>query len=157
MMKWLILTCMLILVLCGARAVAEDCIDIRLAAGIVPGEPNHILRLGFYALNCGTEPGIATCRVYVGVDSKSLGSAMFKVRMPAAEPLERRLGLPIPPGTPPGMYTLCLTADLGTASDTTCATVTIDGEGQVLGFRPHDSTAGGVSTWSWGEIKAGYK
>jgi hypothetical protein len=157
MIKWLTLMGVLLVALWVAPAVAEDCVDIKLGAGIVPGDPNDILSVGFYAENCGSEPGMATVKVFVGVDGETVGSAKFTVRVPAGIPVQQKLSLPVPQGTPPGTYTLCLAVELGSATDSACATVTIDDKGQVLGFYPHESTPWGVSTWSWGGIKAGYK
>jgi hypothetical protein len=157
MMKWLTLLVVLVVVLWGATAGAEDCIDIRLDAKITPGEPRDLLSLYFHAENCGEKVGVATVKVTAMVDVRVVESPKFRVRMPAGVIISRSLDLPLPAGTPPGTYTLCITAELGNAHDSTCATVTIDDEGRVLGFHPHESTTGGVSTLSWGEVKAGYK
>jgi hypothetical protein len=166
MTKWITLASVLVAVLWGALVVAgggeeirigEECVDIKLAAEIVPGERGDVLKLCFYAGNCGPEPGVATVTATAGADGKVVGSVGFNVSVPAQQHVKQSLAVPLPPGTPPGCYTLCLEAELGTAYDATCATVTIDGTGRVLGFYPHESTPGGVSMWSWGEIKAGYK
>ena len=157
MTKWLTLTGVLIAILCVGPAVAEDCVDIMIGAEIAPGASGDVLSLYFQGGNCGSESGVAMLTATVADDGVTVGSAKRSVRIPAGVPIKRNLSLPLPPWTPAGCYTLCLEAQLGTAYDVSCATVTIGPGCELLGFYPHESTPGGVSTWSWGEIKAGYK
>jgi hypothetical protein len=157
MTKGLILTGVLVAILCAVPAAAEDCVGIKLGAEIVPGTHGEVLSLYFQGGNCGSEPGLAMFTATAAQDGVVAGSAKFSVRVPAGVPIKRGVDIPLPPGTPPGCYTLCLEVQLGTAYDVTCATVTVGRECELLGFYPHESTPGGVSTWSWGEVKAEYK
>ncbi|MFH1314191.1 MAG: hypothetical protein ABIJ00_13330 [Candidatus Eisenbacteria bacterium] len=157
MTKWLTLATALVVILVGIPAAAEDCVNISLGAEIVPGVRGDVLSLYFQGGNCGAEPGLAQFTATAAKCGTVVGSAKFSVNVPAGVPIRRSIGLPLPPGTPPGCYTLCLEVELGTAYDASCATVTVGSGCELLGFYPDDSTSGGVSTWSWGEIKAGYK
>jgi hypothetical protein len=157
MTRWLTLLVVLVVVLWGATAGAEGCIDIELGAEVIPGDPRDVLSLYFYAENCSGKPGVVTAKATASVGTRVIGSAKFSVRMPAGGPIKQSLDLPVPPGTPPGVYTLCLAVEFGSAMDSACARVIIGDERRVLGFYPHESTPGGISTWSWGEVKAGYK
>ena len=157
MVKLLTLAVVIAVFLCAIPAVAEDCVSIALGAEIVPGAAGDVLSLYFEGGNCGPEPGVAMLTATAAEGSEVVGMLKRSVRIPAGVPIKRSIGIPLPPWTPPGCYTLCLEAQLGTAYDVSCATVTIGPGCELLGFYPHESTPGGVSTWSWGEIKAGYK
>ena len=157
MVKWLTLVSVLVVILFGVPALAEDCVDIRLGAELVPGTAGDVLELYFEGGNCGSEPGLAHFTATAAECGTIVGTLRFSVRVPAGVPIRRSIHIPLPKGTPPGCYTLCLEVELGTAYDVSCATVTIGSGCELLGFYPHDDSQGGVSSRSWGEIKAEYE
>jgi hypothetical protein len=157
MVRWLTLVSALVAILFAVPALAEDCVDIRLGAELVPGAHGDVLSLNFAAGNCGSESGAAQVTATAADCGETVGVMTMRVRMPAGVPIRRGIRIPLPPGTPPGCYTLCLEAQLGEAYDVSCATVTVGGGCELLGFYPHDDSQGGVSALSWSEIKAGYE
>jgi hypothetical protein len=148
-----IIAVLFVLALLSGSALAADCVDVDLGAQIVGGTT---LSVYFYALNCGTEPGLVTFSISFEKDSTPLGQGQLAVYMPADKPFVKDCDLPIPPVVPAGTYTLCITATMGQASDTACATVTIDAAGNVIGF---ENLKGPSPTEkaSWGEIKSVYE
>jgi hypothetical protein len=75
--------------------------------------------------------------------------------MPAGELFSHVLELPIPDIVPPGVYALCVTAELGDAVDTSCASITLDEANMVTSFTPLVPT--GTEDTSWGDVKAKFK
>jgi len=155
MNKLLITFAALALVLWAVPAMAEDCVDVELGAQLVTGDPYDILSLYFMAVNCGSEPGMVNFTVTLEKDFMEIGTAEFVCYMPAGEPFEQELELPIPDYVPAGTYTLCVTATLGEATDTSCASITLDEENNVTSFTLYDPV--GNEDSSWGEIKEMYR
>jgi len=121
-MKKLLLTfAILALAVWAMPATAQDCIDVKLGARVVAGDPYDILSLYFMTVNCGSEPGMVNFTVTLEKDFVEIGTAEFACYMPAGEPFEQEVELPIPEYVPAGTYTLCVTATLGEATDTACA------------------------------------
>lgn len=159
MRKWPALIGMALIALWAIPALAEHCVDIELGAEVVESDPHDVLSVYFYAENCGTEPGLATFTATLEMYGVPVGTRQFRRYMRVGKAFVKELNLPIPPVVPAGTYTLCLTAELGTASDTACATVTIDDGGSILGFSNEDSASAptGYDFTSWGTIKGQFK
>lgn len=153
-MKYLLMF-LLLLVLFSCPMSAADCIDVDLGAQLIPGSPLSALGVYFYLINCGTEPGMMDFTITLTRDSTPLGEAQSSAYPPAGEPFSKKCELPIPPGTPAGTYTLCITATLGQASDTACATVTIDAMGNIIGFEKGKGPSPNEER-TWGQIKVIY-
>jgi len=135
--------------------MAKDCIDVEPGAQVITSDPYDILSLYFMVVNCGTEPGMVNFIVTLEKDFVEIGTAEFECYMPAGKLFEQELELPIPPDAPAGTYTLCVTATLGEATDSSCASITIDDMKNVVGFTTLDPVATDDS--SRGAIKALYR
>ena len=156
MRRLLVLITVLTLAMWTIPAMAADCVDVDLGANVISSDPYDILSLYFMVVNCGTEPGLVSFDVTLTKDFVEVGTAEFACNMPAGEPFEQEIQLPIPTSVPAGTYTLCVTATLGDASDTACASITLDEMNNVTSF---SDVTGPVATdpSSWGAIKGMYK
>ena len=155
MRKLLVTVAILAVALWAVPAMAEDCVDVELGAQVISGDPYDILSLYFMAVNCGSEPGMVDFTVTLEKDFVEIGSAEFTCYMPAGEPFEQEIELPIPGDVPPGTYTLCVTATLGEATDSSCASITLDEANNVTSFTLYDPV--GTEDSSWGAIKEMYR
>lgn len=155
MKRVLISLSMLLILSASIPAHAQDCVDVELGAEVITGDPYDILSLYFSAENCGTEPGMVTFTSTLTIDLVEVGTVTFQLYMPAGEPFIQELGLPILDILPPGVYMLCITAELGTATDTACASITLGEANEVMSFSPLSPT--GNEDSSWGAIKTLHK
>ncbi len=155
MKNLLVLFSVLAVAFFAAPASAEDCVDVELGAEVVESDPVDILQLYFSLENCGTEPGTVDLTVALTVDGEEIGTGMIQVYMPAGEIFVQELELPLPDEVPPGEYTLCVTAELGTAVDTSCATIDLNEENLVTSFDLTSPVDADESTW--GKVKSIYR
>ncbi len=155
MKRALILFSILMFAFISTSANADDCVDVELEAEVVSSEPYQILDIYFSLENCGTEPGVVTLTATLEYNGEEAGSAATELYMPAGEMLIKELELPLPEIVPPGEYTLCVTAELGNAVDTSCATITLDEDNNVTSFMLQSPTK--TEEHSWGKIKSIYE
>jgi len=156
MRKLLVLITVLTLAMWTIPAMAADCVDVDLGANVISSDPYDILSLYFMAVNCGTDPGMVTFDVALSKDCVEIGSVEFKCNMPAGEPFEQEIQLPITSSVPAETYTLCVTATLGSASDNACASITLDSMNNVTSFSDVTAPVANDES-SWGAIKGIYK
>jgi hypothetical protein len=156
MKKLMILMSILAIAFYAAPASAEDCVDVELGAEVVESETIDILQLYFSLENCGTEPGTVDLTVELTHNGEEVGTGTFPVYMPAGEIIIQELELPLPDMVPPGEYTLCVTAELGTATDTACATVFLNEDNLVTSFDTVNSPVDTEES-TWGQLKAIYR
>ncbi|MFO7915018.1 MAG: hypothetical protein R6U43_04945 [Candidatus Krumholzibacteriales bacterium] len=156
MRKLIILFSVLAIALYAAPASAEDCIDVELGAEVVETDPIDILQIYFSLENCGTEPGTVGLTVELTKDAEEIGTGMFEIYMPAGEIFTQELELPLPDVVPPGEYTLCITAELGTATDVACATIDLNEDNMVTSFNTLQSPTD-TDTSTWGALKSIYR
>ncbi|MDZ7860936.1 MAG: hypothetical protein U5O15_09795 [Candidatus Krumholzibacteriota bacterium] len=153
MKKLLVLFSVLVIALYAMPANADDCVDVELGAEVVESETIDILQLYFSLENCGTEPGMVELTVELTYDSEEVGTGTFEVYMPAGEIVVKELELPIPEAVPPGEYALCVTAEMGFASDVACATVYLNDDNMVTSFNTVSSPVG-TEEATWGKVKS---
>jgi hypothetical protein len=151
----LILGCICTLMLGSMPAAAESCIDVDLGASVITHDPYDMLGLYFYAKNCGSCSGVARFVISLEKDLSVLGSVGLLALMPAGVAFTHTFALPVPQCVPAGMYTLCIDATIGTASDRACVSVTLDAANNVIRVEPIAPV--GTEAASWSGIKAIYR
>lgn len=156
MKRMLLLVTALALVAWGIPALAADCIHVDLGAQVTDSSPLPILSLYFSTTNCGDAPGMATFTISLEQGSQSLGSGTAQLYLPADKPFTQQLQLPVVSIIPAGTYTLCVDATLGSASDSACATVTLNSSSNVISFQKVEGPAP-ADTETWGAVKSMYK
>ena len=141
------------LFLASAPAAAVDCIDVELDAMPIPGDPFHYLQITWSVLNCGDATGRADFTLTLQRGFDYLASMSFRAYLPAGDPVGGRIKLPVVCCIPAGMYTLCVKAELGTASDMACATIVVDEANNITAFTNLPEPIA-VEPASWGSIKS---
>ena len=153
MKKVLISLSVLLAALVSMPALADDCVDIELGTELITGDPYDILALYFSVENCGTEAREVIFTISLTVDLEDVWAVTFPFTMAAGEPfVAEYLELTVCEVAPPGEYTFCVSAEIGTAYDSACATIVIGENSEVISFIPFSPTATEES--SWGSIKA---
>lgn len=155
MKRLLTVICATVAMLAFGTAVAEECVEVDLRAEKIEDNPLDALDVFFAIANCGTQTGLADVSVSLAKDEELVGEIKFNLALPAELDFSRQWQLPIPPAVPAGSYRLCVGVELGSGSDSACATVEIDAEGNVLTFAPEVVTA--VQRKDWGSVKNGYR
>jgi hypothetical protein len=151
----LILVCMSMLMLWSIPAAAENCIDVDLGASVITHDPYDMLGLHFFAKNCGTCSAVARFVITLEKDLAVIGSMSLLALMPGGISFTHTFAVPVPQCVPAGMYTLCIDATIGTASDHTCVAVTLDAANNVIRIEPIAPVAAEAGSWS--TIKAIYR
>jgi hypothetical protein len=154
MKSLLILACVGAFMLLSMPAVAENRIDVDLGAGVISHDPYDMLGLHFLAKNCGSCSAVARFVITLEKDLTLIGSLRLLALMPPGVSFTHTFALPIPQCVPAGMYTLCIDASIGSASDRACVSVTLDAENNVIRVEPLAPAA--VEAGSWSTIKAMY-
>jgi hypothetical protein len=155
MKRVLTVACMAVAMLVAGMALAEECVDVDLRAEKIEDSPLDALSLFFSMANCGTQAGLADITVSLEKDAELIGEITIKRHLPADLDFAHEWQLPIPPAVPAGSYRMCLSVELGGASDSACATIDLDAEGNVLAFAPESATS--VERKGWGSVKGSYR
>jgi hypothetical protein len=119
---------MIAFLLCGAATLtAEDCVefDIEAPPVVVPGETAEF---SVELTNCGDEARLIEVALEITVDGEPAPIPIPEIRLGvigAGETFARTMTLPIPQFIPTGLYEICVTVTLGTASATDCVTIEI--------------------------------
>jgi len=138
-------------------AFAEDCVDVELGIDrLIPPVP--VLHFEFFlsVVNCGSEAALVNCLVTAELNGIPAGTASFDAPMEAGQEIRIDRKIPINPNIeiPAGTCRLCLTVTSGTATDTSCATIVIDGDGNVLSFTLEGEDNPPAESLTWGAIKS---
>ena len=154
MRKVLACACVAVGLLQGLPALAADCVDVDLRAEKIAGEPLDHLALYYLVANCG-DTGSADIELSLEKDGTLIRKLDLAHVLPAGRGFSHEFLLPILPNVPAGTYRLCLSAALGSASDSVCATVVIDSGGNIVAFTPEQPTS--VQERPWGQMKGKYR
>jgi len=134
MKKYLALLIGVLLSVTPIMAFAEDCVELDLELTPAVGPDTCGVRWVEFSVevtNCGTERGMVDFSVKLDVQPP-FGVAAFKTHRPvgAGQTVLFSHKFPVPRVVPAGTYEACLTATIGTASATDCASVIL-GEPQI--------------------------
>ncbi|UCE03507.1 MAG: hypothetical protein JSW67_04760 [Candidatus Latescibacterota bacterium] len=155
MQRMLTVIGVVVAMMASGTAVGDECVDVDLRAEKIEGSPLDALSLFFSMANCGTEAGVADISISLEKDAELVGEIDIHHFLPADLDVAHEWRLPIPPAVPAGSYRMCVRIRLGEASDTACASVEIDADGNVLAFSPEATTA--VERKGWGSVKDAYR
>ena len=130
MKKYLALTIGVLLSVTPIMAFAEDCVELDLELTPTVGPDTCGVRWVEFSIevtNCGTERAMVDFSAVLEVQPP-FGVAPFKTHRPvgAGQTVLFCHKFPVPHAVPAGTYEACLTATIGTASATDCASVTLE-------------------------------
>jgi hypothetical protein len=136
MKLWLVLVSVALFAFWVAPAKSHTYMALELEAEILDGTAHDYFSIFFHFEDYRTVPGVTTFTVTLEFRGQVVGSLTFDIFVPSGFRIKRQLTLPIPEDVPlpPGDYELCLMAERDPARYTACATVTLDGQGRIVGF-----------------------
>ncbi len=130
MRKLLFLVAACAFMVSGSTVFAQDCVevDIELPATVV-AEPGAFAEGFFEIVNCGDEAALVDLDVEFDINGNSFSVGGIKVPLGAGEVVSRDLRIPVPPVAAGFTVGICLTATVGDASSSDCATTSIESSG----------------------------
>ncbi len=123
---------LLFMALCAlpVMAMADDCVEVDVEITPVSLEDESGLQYAEFSLeltNCGTEAALIGLTVELQTDAPQVVPPIeFHVPVGAGETIAKSWTFPVPPVVPPGTYEVCVTATSGDATDSDCASFTVE-------------------------------